>query len=100
MLEPGAAVPTADVGQLGRADLDGSMQVLAAARAIYSDADFSYDLTWVGSPTTRIGGESGRGQPDFGLTLIRLAGGTATFVPLGPASAATLSIDGAVAFAP
>lgn len=89
-----------EVGQLARADLDGNATVLSAERSVFSDADISYDLKWVASATTRVGGESGQSEPDFGVTVVPLAGGEAKYVRLGNATAKNLFVEGSVVLAP
>ena len=99
-LSPATIGQIGEPGQLARTDLDGHVELLAAARAIYADADISYDQAWVASPTTRVGGESGKSGSDFGLTLIPLEGGAPKFIPLGAGSSEHAFVESAVALPP
>jgi hypothetical protein len=89
-----------EVGQLARADLDGQATTLAAERWVFSDVDISHDLKWVASATTRVGGESGQSDPDFGITVVSLDGGKHQFVRLDKAGNQELYVEGSVALAP
>ena len=102
-IQPREGVPLNELGEIGqlvRTDLDGQAQVLATARSVFSDADISHDLEWVATATTRVGGQSGESDPEFGVSVVPLAGGKQTFVRLGKATTQGLFVEGSVALAP
>ncbi len=71
------------MGQLVRTDLEGKGQVIWSDEAFVTDVEMSHDVRWLVASTTKVSRAGGAPALQFGVLVLSLSGGKASFLALG-----------------